>query len=388
LKLELPEGIELTESERAQFQSVREETFELLKKRYEQLLTKDTPKNERGFERQKEALEQALAAVSEEKHLPEDWHSELQNAIERLERQFHNWRQEQEKMQREARNRQRVSDAVKHANLARKCVEIPEGLFAIQQTKNELESPSNEILARLEQAEIQLLQRQAELQEWVKKLPELLNQATTLPAIDSLRSELNKREGYYAGDEESESIFSDARSMLSQRRDFLRELDRFEKQADSVENCLTVLNQIEQIQPIPNGLEEVVKDVCNRIKALHAKLEKERRQSIEAWLEQFSPAIEGEIDIEKAKQFQQILSNERPLGLTEEDNATIARVQTAISATFDKHQLEKVIMEFEQLSSAKSKVECLKRMITLSREQLSSDAIAQLYAELEGEIRK
>ena len=386
MELKSPEGIELTESERAQFQSVREGTFELLRKRYEQLLTKDTPKDERGFERQKEALERALAAVSEKSHLSQDWHSELQNALEKLEEQFHHWRQEQEKIQREARNQQRVSEAVKHAKLARRWIEIPEALSAIGQTKNELESPSNELLGRLEQVESQLLQKQAELQEWVKKLPEALKQATTLSAIESLRGTLNNREGDYAGDEQLSSILSDARSTLSQRRDFLRELDRLEKQADSVENCLTALNQIGQLQPIPDGFEEIVNDVCNRINALHSQFEEERRQSIEAWLEQFAPALEGEFDIELAKKFQRILNNKRPSGLTEEDNATIAMVQAAISATFDKHQLEKVIMEFEQLSSAESKAECLSRMITLSYEQLSPNAIAQLHTMLEREI--
>ncbi|MBC8457391.1 MAG: hypothetical protein H8D67_05280 [Deltaproteobacteria bacterium] len=96
--------------------------------------------------------------------MPEDWHSELQNAIEKMGEQFH----------------------------------------------------PNELLTRLEQTETQLRQKQMKLQEWINKLAGTLKRATTIPAIDSLRGELNKREGDYARDEQLESILSDARSTLSQ----------------------------------------------------------------------------------------------------------------------------------------------------------------------------
>ena len=358
----LPDELELKLDEQEQIETLKTDAMKLLAASLDDLLTAGLPTERRGFERRQETLDEAYQLVGNEPSLPEAWQADIQNAQKTLNQAFDRWQQEQAVQQRQEAERRRVQSVVSQAKRANRWIEVEEALAAIGTVHMKFETLSDELEQQLADARECLESQCANLQEWLTNLPQKLSATTTLQELEKRRSEIRRQERDYTGYEDGLRQIDKSCQQLAQREEFLKDLFRLIKQADSVEGCKAVLPKINELSPVPAGLETIVRENRTHVEKELAQLRAKRRAEIDEWLAKLKPAVEGNLGIEDAGQIQRILDKRPPYDLTEDDESVLNKVRSAIDAVFDADLIEKVIREFERISSPELRAECLKRL--------------------------
>ncbi len=382
-----PEALTLNPAEETRLNEIHERARSTLSERYRNLLDSPLPKDENGFRNYLNELAEANQAAQDPLHQDllhqdpsdsvDDWPTHLQQHLEDVQQSYQQWQAAHVRKQQKNEVAQEFERFVRDAEYAQNWQNIERVLSETERIQQRAESVGLDCQARIDKLQTQLIERRKQMQDWLLRLSDHLQTLNDTESLDGLRAELLQREPQYAGHPDAPRVLQKAREDLAARSEFLRQLASFASNTGTVEAVQNMLQQIQEMPTPPRGLEPTLQQATRQLELRLEEMLYKQREALDAWLRQFQ-SLDASPTPDTARRLLRVMETQRPDGLSEQDEAFLRSVEQRLNEVLDQDLVQKIVAEFERLTTNSQKVECLHQLLMLCQHELTPDQLQQL----------
>ena len=204
-----------------------------------------------------------------------------------------------------------------------------------------------------------------EANEWVDSINQSAITAQNIDAVESSLEKINQRLENYQGYSKKYNKIRESKLLLTKKRDAFRKITKIMSDLGDKNKCQIAIQSLSEIQDSEVKIDDYCIDQIAIVKTEIQKIDEKEKRQIDRWMEPVREGVTAQsLTIEKAKKIGDLLSKDRPINLSKDNEDMIRRIEKRIHRVFDEERVEGIILEFEKLDTELKKI-CIDRLSNL-----------------------